>query len=53
MLGQLEFAAVLREVLRLHAPQVEEQAFAGGQPLVLAVPVAELDEVSWLPSSYW
>ena len=46
VLGDFQFAAVLGEVLRLHAAQIEEQALAGRQAFVLAVPVAELDEWS-------
>ena len=44
MLRELKLAEVLREVLRLHPAEVKEQAFASGEPAMLAVPVAGLEE---------
>ena len=53
VLGQLLLARIVRQVLRFHAAQIEQQAVAGRQPLVLAVPVGELNElVVGRPSSY-
>ncbi len=43
--GQLVLASVLVQVRHIHSLQVQVEPFAGQQPLLQAVPVAELDEV--------